>query len=372
MTTEDTFLGGGAMGQVWKHKSRSPKTDVARKVFSSEHGYKAEAHYMSDCRLLADAGFRYANFVVAYFGDGHLEPGKYMIDMELADGDLFSLAFTSSGIPTHCPLLPTEKHFTKVIDNALSGLVFLHEECGIMHNDIKPQNLLWFRDGTVKIGDLGSCTYVSNKRCGMGTLGYAAPEAYSDDFCRGDAEADSHGGYGKSDVFSLGIALCFVADGGFPYNLPESVLSAFRHLNGTCESQREQAMQQLCATASEFYAHDFKALTLTGQNLNSVSMSAALLVAEMTQPFARRRQSASKCLLKLRVYDRGAAKCADAKTQALGPRCVDAQMDVFCTAVAETQALGSCCVDAEPDVFCTAVENAERGTEMTEAADARV
>lgn len=79
--------------------------------------------------------------------DISMEPGKYFLIFEMMDGDLYYLLKNSSQ-----PL--AEDLVQSYTNQLLEGLAYCHA-MGIMHRDLKPQNLLVSKDGSIKIADFG-------------------------------------------------------------------------------------------------------------------------------------------------------------------------------------------------------------------------
>jgi serine/threonine protein kinase len=86
---------------------------------------------------------------------------------------------------------PTQNTVFQWIKELVQTLQFVHKQ-GIVHHDIKPENILFTSDGSLKIGDFG----VANRN--FGTLAYLAPEMFL-------AEVDSTDR--RVDVYALGITL---------------------------------------------------------------------------------------------------------------------------------------------------------------------
>lgn len=108
-----------------------------------------------------------------------------------------------------------------IMDAILSGLAAAHR-AGIVHRDVKPENVLLAEDGRIKIGDFGLArATTANTASGaqlMGTIAYLAPELVT----RGTADA-------RSDIYSLGIMLYEMLTGEQPYKGEQPMQIAYQH-----------------------------------------------------------------------------------------------------------------------------------------------
>lgn len=108
-----------------------------------------------------------------------------------------------------------------VMDAVLSGLTAAHR-AGIVHRDVKPENVLLAEDGRIKIGDFGLARATSaNTASGqmlLGTIAYLAPELVT----RGTADA-------RSDIYALGIMLYEMLVGEQPYQGEQPMQIAYQH-----------------------------------------------------------------------------------------------------------------------------------------------
>lgn len=108
-----------------------------------------------------------------------------------------------------------------IMDAILSGLAAAHR-AGIVHRDVKPENVLLAEDGRIKIGDFGLArATTANTASGqmlLGTIAYLAPELVT----RGTADA-------RSDIYSLGIMLYEMLVGEQPYRGEQPMQIAFQH-----------------------------------------------------------------------------------------------------------------------------------------------
>ncbi len=108
-----------------------------------------------------------------------------------------------------------------IMDAVLSGLAAAHR-AGIVHRDVKPENVLLAEDGRIKIGDFGLArATTANTATGqmlLGTIAYLAPELVT----RGTADA-------RSDIYALGIMLYEMLAGEQPYQGEQPMQIAYQH-----------------------------------------------------------------------------------------------------------------------------------------------
>ncbi|MEU1973382.1 Stk1 family PASTA domain-containing Ser/Thr kinase [Microbacterium sp. NPDC019599] len=142
------------------------------------------------------------------------------------DGDMAYLVMEYLPGITLRELLREQKRLTiaqtiTIMDAVLSGLAAAHR-AGIVHRDVKPENVLLAEDGRIKIGDFGLArATTANTATGsqlLGTIAYLAPELVT----RGTADA-------RSDIYSLGIMLYEMLAGEQPYQGEQPMQIAFQH-----------------------------------------------------------------------------------------------------------------------------------------------
>ena len=219
----------------------------------------------------------------------------FAIDFDLAIGDLEKVAFQSvrSGgddALSKCPQFNTADLVRGVLEDCLSGLMFLHEHAHIIHCDIKPANLLLFGNGAVKLADFGlayrwkagGATIYDNyvlEQLNIGCVLFQAPEIWLN-----DVQAN-----GKSDVFSLATTLYDVFEGKTLIEMTEVMYKQFNKWQatraGTAYDAMKTAFTVLMADwhSSEINKSRFGKLAV-GKNLQScylMSASMSGLLREM-------------------------------------------------------------------------------------------
>ncbi|MCC2031891.1 Stk1 family PASTA domain-containing Ser/Thr kinase [Microbacterium allomyrinae] len=142
------------------------------------------------------------------------------------DGDMAYLVMEYLPGITLRDLLREQRRLTvpqavTILDAVLTGLAAAHK-AGIVHRDVKPENVLLAEDGRIKIGDFGLArATTANTATGaqlLGTIAYLAPELVT----RGTADA-------RSDIYALGIMLYEMLTGEQPYKGEQPMQIAFQH-----------------------------------------------------------------------------------------------------------------------------------------------
>jgi transcriptional regulator with GAF, ATPase, and Fis domain len=126
------------------------------------------------------------------------EPGRLFLVMDLvAGGD-------PSAELAQVPRQGRDRRLREVAEDVARALAHLHGH-GLVHHDVKPDNLLLDRQGKVRLIDLGLATHQQTGLAGRGTLAYLAPEALTG------------GGDQRVDLYALGATLVALSSGSPPF-----------------------------------------------------------------------------------------------------------------------------------------------------------
>ena len=197
-------IGGGGMGSVYRAEQVSLGRQVAVKVMSaSMHGdVEAGERFLREARTAAAVG--HAN-VVAIIDVGRDNDRLYLVQELVTGGSAKDLLLASGGILG-------EHRAMELIADCCAGLQAIHE-AGLVHRDIKPDNILLTSDGSAKLADFGLAKPVANTEqltmtgATIGTPAYMSPEQ-----AQGAKNLDI-----RSDIFSLGATLYCLVTGSAPY-----------------------------------------------------------------------------------------------------------------------------------------------------------
>jgi serine/threonine protein kinase len=121
------------------------------------------------------------------------------------------MEFCPSSLPKVVTSLTFPEKFARIME-ICRGLVFLHK-VGIVHGDLKPDNVLISKEGVVRLSDFGlsANVYSSKSKVTGGTLRYMAPETSGEDDAR--SKIDQRFG----DLFALGGCMVFILSGKDPW-----------------------------------------------------------------------------------------------------------------------------------------------------------
>ena len=219
----DKIIGVGGMAVVYRAHDGLTDRTVAIKMLKDEIANDEESVKRFINESKAVAMMSHPNIVNIYDVSVR-EDVKYIV-MEYVEGITLKNYMTKRGALNLREILS----YTEQI---LSALRHAHEK-GIVHRDIKPQNIMLLRDGIVKVTDFGiaklpNAETVTLTDKAIGTVYYISPE-----------QASGQGIDPRSDLYSLGIMMYEMATGALPFTADSPVSVAMMQINDTAKSPLE-------------------------------------------------------------------------------------------------------------------------------------
>ena len=199
-------LGAGAQGSVEKVRRKKDGEIVAIKVITTKNIEKAKM----EVKILEEISRPQCNpFLACYLGHFYdFENGKFVIEMEYIPGQNLN-KFVQNLPPTR-----VYRYLLLILRDLVTGLQLVHSK-GIIHSDIKPDNIIITPALVPKLVDFGlgcKVTSCQGKECCenelVGTPQFVAPETIT-----------RHVRYFASDIWSLGITLYYCATNKYPFDL---------------------------------------------------------------------------------------------------------------------------------------------------------
>ena len=206
-------IGQGGMSYVYRAADTTLGREVAVKVLKEEFAEDAEFVERFKNEARSAAKLSHPNIVAVYdiVDSGEL----HYIVMELVEGITLKNYIAKKGVLTN-------KETIGIALQAAEGIAEAHRN-GIIHRDIKPQNIIISKDGKIKVADFGIAKSVSgdtlNSQSVIGSAHYIAPE-----------QAKSKQTDLRSDLYSLGISMYEMITGRVPYDGDNTVNIVLAHI----------------------------------------------------------------------------------------------------------------------------------------------
>ena len=211
----ESYIGQGGMSVVWKAWHTELNKHVAVKILKADCAAtgKEVRQFMVESRTMSS--LHHPGIVQGYGAE--YSNGHYALIMDYVDGYSFaSLLNRKHQLPQIDALI--------ICESVANAMKYAWDTMGIVHCDIKPDNIMVDRDGTIKVMDLGLCLSTAAFRPAgqldevVGTPAYISPEQVF-----GDVELDC-----RADIYSLGATLYHLVTGRmlFPLMSNDDILRA--------------------------------------------------------------------------------------------------------------------------------------------------
>ncbi|MFC1806545.1 serine/threonine-protein kinase, partial [Planctomycetota bacterium] len=217
-------LGQGGMGTVYKARQVSMNRVVALKVLPPKLAKDKSFVQRFIREAQSAASLQHPNIVQGI--DVGVADGYYYFAMEFVDGSTVKDLITRQGRVDERRALEIARDVARALEHA-------HKR-GIIHRDIKPDNVMLTAEGEVKLADLGLARRVEDagsvtlEGTALGTPYYMAPEQV-----RGQPDVDT-----RADIYALGASLYHMVTGTVPYDGANATAIITKHVTDPAPSAR--------------------------------------------------------------------------------------------------------------------------------------
>jgi serine/threonine protein kinase len=219
----EKLVGSGGMSNVFRAHDRMLERTVALKILHEQ--YTRDADYVERFRREARSVAQLAHPNIVTVIDRGEQDGRQFIVFEYVEGDNLKDLVNRGPLPVRDAI--------QLALQVARALAFAHDR-GLVHRDVKPQNVLLNDDGQAKVTDFGIARSldvdgVTQTGTVLGTSDYIAPEQ-----ARGQKVNP------KTDIYSLGVVLYELLTGQVPFSGENFVAVAMRHVNEPVPSVLER------------------------------------------------------------------------------------------------------------------------------------
>ncbi|MDQ3655388.1 MAG: serine/threonine protein kinase, partial [Chloroflexota bacterium] len=221
-------IGSGASAVTWRGHDQRLDRQVAIKILRRE-GEQDAAYVQRFEREARTSASVSSGHVVNVFDVGQQDGWLYLV-MQFVDGEDLKHVIARRGP------LPVEEA-REVTRQILDGLAAIHR-AGILHRDIKPQNVLVDRNGVVRVADFGIAQTAADAGLTMagtavGTAAYMAPE-----------QAQAGPLSEATDIYAVGVVLYEMLTGGLPFDRQTAMATMLAHVQEQPVAPSQRAPRQ--------------------------------------------------------------------------------------------------------------------------------
>jgi serine/threonine-protein kinase len=235
-----SLLGQGGMGAVYKARQKSLDRTVALKVLPPRAAKDENfiRNFISEARTVAK--LNHEN-IIAGIDVGEAN-GTYYFAMEHVEGESLAKLVEKEGPLEEARALEITAQMARALEHA-------HKH-GLVHRDVKPQNILLAKNDVAKLCDLGLAKQMGQDDRGhvagipLGTPHYLSPEQ-----ARGEADVDI-----RSDIYSLGCSLYHMLTGEPPFQGDSPMVLMTKHLTEEPSPPRRKN-EEISKAASDLVLH---------------------------------------------------------------------------------------------------------------------
>ena len=218
-------IGEGGTATVWKARHLSLDRIVAIKILAK--GYLADQDALNRFRSEAQAAAKLNHPGIVHVYDAGEQNGQAYYVMEFVDGSsVGDLLLREGKIKEGDALI--------IAESVALALDYAWQKAQIIHCDIKPDNIMIDRDGSIKVADLGLARVFDRRYTGSrqeiiwGTPNYVSPEQAS-----GKVDLDC-----RSDIYSLGAMLFHLVTGVLPFKGSPGSTAMDKHITDYLDDPR--------------------------------------------------------------------------------------------------------------------------------------
>ncbi|HHN46295.1 MAG TPA: FHA domain-containing protein [Planctomycetes bacterium] len=298
-------IGRGGMGTVYKARQVSMDRIVAAKVLHPE--LCEDANFINRFVQEARAAGRLSHPNIIHVFDVDKLDGSYYFTMEYVDGGNVKRAIREKG---HIPV----QDAGRMLLQAAKALAYAHGQ-GVIHRDVKPDNLMLTRDGSIKLADLGIARTFEEP----GTKGERASKVYGTPHYMAPEQALGKPVDARVDIYSLGATFYNMLTGRTPFtgasvtevlkahvqealppiteynpDVPEGICHVCERMMAKKPEKRYQTMEEVVADLETALRDQSAKIAAPDPSESSVIPAASAQALEFRRKRALRRQPAWK------------------------------------------------------------------------------